>query len=102
MIRRPPRSTLFPYTTLFRSQTAHIQRHVRERPPEGVRGDEQCTWESQTSQHQSRPNIVCRVLIGDRQRAARVVQVAPPELQVAPALHVNHRALRDEQPTIEL
>src|SRR5258708_24611098 len=36
MIRRPPRSTLFPYTTLFRSECAHGQvlahRHAREQP----------------------------------------------------------------------
>src|SRR3712207_7979554 len=43
MIRRPPRSTLFPYTTLFRSQQHHHQRSLRagqrrgplRRPPEG-------------------------------------------------------------------
>src|SRR5256885_10788845 len=34
MIRRPPRSTLFPYTTLFRSHTQHD--HPRERPPENT------------------------------------------------------------------
>src|SRR5687767_15664432 len=31
MIRRPPRSTLFPYTTLFRSRRAHARQHVRQR-----------------------------------------------------------------------
>src|SRR3712207_8028826 len=31
MIRRPPRSTLFPYTTLFRSHVAHLGRHVLDR-----------------------------------------------------------------------
>src|SRR5258708_15161107 len=30
MIRRPPRSTLFPYTTLFRSRDAHVRLHVGE------------------------------------------------------------------------
>src|SRR3989442_12716226 len=41
MIRRPPRSTLFPYTTLFRSDQLHseIRRAVdHHRRPEGVRG----------------------------------------------------------------
>src|SRR5438105_6865051 len=32
MIRRPPRSTLFPYTTLFRSPGAHAQGHRRQEP----------------------------------------------------------------------
>src|SRR2546429_7198207 len=30
MIRRPPRSTLFPYTTLFRSQRAHVRRQLEQ------------------------------------------------------------------------
>src|SRR3712207_7443540 len=30
MIRRPPRSTLFPYTTLFRSRLVHLRRHARQ------------------------------------------------------------------------
>src|SRR5690348_17370927 len=36
MIRRPPRSTLFPYTTLFRSQAGHIHRAVPPLPDVGV------------------------------------------------------------------
>src|SRR5215467_15251276 len=35
MIRRPPRSTLFPYTTLFRSRSARRSRHERRRPSRG-------------------------------------------------------------------
>src|SRR2546430_6645228 len=42
MIRRPPRSTLFPYTTLFRSRRdarrlAHVLQPERDRPPDDVR-----------------------------------------------------------------
>src|SRR5262252_10215113 len=37
MIRRPPRSTLFPYTTLFRSPGVHGRRAVRHRPVRGRR-----------------------------------------------------------------
>src|SRR5256885_5092752 len=33
MIRRPPRSTLFPYTTLFRSRARELRRHGMHRPP---------------------------------------------------------------------
>src|SRR5215813_14897112 len=60
MIRRPPRSTLFPYTTLFRSGLAWRGR-LR---PAGllVRG-----WaarsEEHTSELQSRPHLVCRLLL---------------------------------------
>src|SRR5256885_10602400 len=67
MIRRPPRSTLFPYTTLFRSP-AHgdVERHrvlecvpVRDRPGQhrGVRSEEH------TSELQSPCNLVCRLLL---------------------------------------
>src|SRR3712207_6928142 len=38
MIRRPPRSTLFPYTTLFRSEEAHPSRAELDRIAHGIRG----------------------------------------------------------------
>src|SRR5438034_6446236 len=38
MVRRPPSSTLFPYTTLFRSEEAAPQRGVHEREIEGITG----------------------------------------------------------------
>src|SRR3989442_9504337 len=66
MIRRPPRSTLFPYTTLFRSvgqdRPRHLhelhQRHgVEEVEPEDLRSEEH------TSELQSRPHLVCRLLL---------------------------------------
>src|SRR2546429_5583942 len=69
MIRRPPRSTLFPYTTLFRSETVRrYQRrwphglrrvHVRPRHPtgSGIRSEEH------TSELQSRLHLVCRLLL---------------------------------------
>src|SRR6266403_563319 len=60
MIRRPPSSTLFPYTTLFRSQ-----------PPNGHRfhrgwtapGDPRRRSEEHTSELQSRRELVCRLLL---------------------------------------
>src|SRR5256885_2569752 len=69
MIRRPPRSTLFPYTTLFRSlrvrprtQTRgeggeHENQLVRGRPPGIPRSEEH------TSELQSPCNLVCRLLL---------------------------------------
>src|SRR3989442_2769938 len=71
MIRRPPRSTLFPYTTLFRSR-------CRRRPGRSSRssgaGHEMdaatrvtasipCRSEEHTSELQSRPHLVCRLLL---------------------------------------
>src|ERR1039457_7502879 len=61
MIRRPPRSTLFPYTTLFRSQlrqwgTARFLRAPRPRSA-GLRSEEH------TSELQSPCNLVCRLLL---------------------------------------
>src|SRR5258708_28064202 len=73
MIRRPPRSTLFPYTTLFRSPLARGVRprrraphgrparaaapRRRERPPHGDRSEEH------TSELQSPDHLVCRLLL---------------------------------------
>src|SRR5260370_16198373 len=71
MIRRPPRSTLFPYTTLFRS-TAKKPRNLK--PPRKRR-----QWtkrrkkrraalrsEEHTSELQSHLNLVCRLLLGKK------------------------------------
>src|SRR3712207_9178365 len=72
MIRRPPRSTLFPYTTLFRSLVAQPARRHRRPPPaprplvlrarasaqhRGARSEEH------TSELQSRQYLVCRLLL---------------------------------------
>src|SRR2546430_10359766 len=69
MIRRPPRSTLFPYTTLFRSKCAPpIREHEnREQLWRGI-GDELITAivsrsEEHTSELQSQSNLVCRLLL---------------------------------------
>src|SRR5256885_6671763 len=66
MIRRPPRSTLFPYTTLFRSHQ-HIDRlwltfqKVLRLPGRG--GFEHLRSEEHTSELQSPCNLVCRLLL---------------------------------------
>src|SRR5882762_10403679 len=71
MIRRPPRSTLFPYTTLFRSaQRLHVQheRHHElldnpvDRPYRRLVGPERRS-EEHTSELQSHLNLVCRLLL---------------------------------------
>src|SRR3989442_8054862 len=72
MIRRPPRSPLFPYTTLFRSPcvfTAYCIAGVGTTPtasptflPELIRSEEH------TSELQSRPHLVCRLLLEKKKK----------------------------------
>src|SRR2546422_3855754 len=67
MIRRPPRSTLFPYTTLFRSWLA-LARGVHQRRGAGRRGSGDQAQrlersEEHTSELQSRLHLVCRLLL---------------------------------------
>src|SRR2546430_7373776 len=85
MIRRPPRSTLFPYTTLFRSKRrraeaesdfrrvaagepaaagapAEDRRRMRPAPPHIVRSEEH------TSELQSQSNLVCRLLLEKKKK----------------------------------
>src|SRR3712207_7231278 len=89
MIRRPPRSTLFPYTTLFRSEELDagavalpavpvVPEHRRDAGPDlghlvgpdedaqplgEHRGGRQTRSEEHTSELQSRPYLVCRLLL---------------------------------------
>src|SRR6478735_9831271 len=61
MIRRPPRSTLFPYTTLFRSRA---RPNPRLAGPTGLLECPPCTRsEEHTSELQSPCNLVCRLLL---------------------------------------
>src|SRR5688572_31899847 len=85
MIRRPPRSTLFPYTTLFRStspsfrtQRNHvclrcfpIQLSKNPASPKGRRSEEH------TSELQSQSNLVCRLLL-EKKKTSSITQPPPP------------------------
>src|SRR3712207_6885138 len=89
MIRRPPRSTLFPYTTLFRSHAANgwarraeLIGLLRARPPEGRAIRRGCPArpvpaslrvrrarsEEHTSELQSRQYLVCRLLLEKKKK----------------------------------
>src|SRR2546427_7109544 len=69
MIRRPPRSTLFPYTTLFRSladiaaarRWIHLENYI-------IRDDHTGRSEEHTSELQSQSNLVCRLLLEKKNR----------------------------------
>src|SRR5205809_2781724 len=63
MIRRPPRSTLFPYTTLFRSASNNHQRFVRAQLVEELHFPPYERSEEHTSELQSRLHLVCRLLL---------------------------------------
>src|SRR6266704_273269 len=66
-IRRPPRSTLFPYTTLFRSPLAPVPQAPPPLPPPPERAQQehgrQRRSEEHTSELQSRFDLVCRLLL---------------------------------------
>src|SRR5256885_9242860 len=71
MIRRPPRSTLFPYTTLFRSP--EVWPHARERIARALDPSRSPSFspsrsEEHTSELQSPCNLVCRLLLEKKNR----------------------------------
>src|SRR5258708_27067034 len=72
MIRRPPRSTLFPYTTLFRSSidkgfAGHSGEHVRVAEVIG-RAIHHSRSEEHTSELQSPDHLVCRLLLEKKKK----------------------------------
>src|SRR2546422_7885093 len=77
MIRRPPRSTLFPYTTLFRSRVAaqphqpllgQVDRESGIRGGGGSRRAPAVRSEEHTSELQSRLHLVCRLLLEKKKK----------------------------------
>src|SRR3989442_8599317 len=72
MIRRPPRSTLFPYTTLFRSgfvRLGHWRTRRRRFTPAPLSDSRSCSRsEEHTSELQSRPHLVCRLLLEKKKK----------------------------------
>src|SRR3989442_8102526 len=71
MIRRPPRSTLFPYTTLFRSRWRSgviICRRQVSRARRGTVIRPRHRSEEHTSELQSRPHLVCRLLLEKKKK----------------------------------
>src|SRR5260370_2275332 len=100
MIRRPPRSTLFPYTTLFRSQDTALAEAIQgpagerrrnggadaERPRRQARGGVRS--EEHTSELQSHLNLVCRLLLEKKKKIKqhRRLQTSKHSLEQAVAL----------------
>src|SRR2546422_5442675 len=86
MIRRPPRSTLFPYTTLFRSQSVAgkdgralfnegVNYVLLGKPEQGLalmeKGIRDVRSEEHTSELQSRLHLVCRLLLEKKKKKIR-------------------------------
>src|SRR3712207_6921844 len=94
MIRRPPRSTLFPYTTLFRSHRAAAAGDVQpQRPAAAVPRQEDdvpgsvlpggrpaARSEEHTSELQSRQYLVCRLLL-EKKNKRHSTQLQPPDVK---------------------
>src|SRR2546430_8388069 len=98
MIRRPPRSTLFPYTTLFRSHLRPIRLRVTT-PSTQVPTYRSLRSEEHTSELQSQSNLVCRLLLEKKKKitnsfhlplSALPAHNAPSSVLTSPALRVSH------------
>src|SRR5436309_9243114 len=78
MIRRPPRSTLFPYTTLFRSsrRDRHHGRGQRAARLRIAGANRERRSEEHTSELQSRENLVCRLLLEKKKKKKSLQQSA--------------------------
>src|SRR2546428_2425203 len=90
MIRRPPRSTLFPYTTLFRSANFSIRGSLTVTAPNG--GD---SWpigsvrsEEHTSELQSRSDLVCRLLL-EKTTVGCSAPTSPPPRATPPSRYAT-------------
>src|SRR5256885_11700772 len=92
MIRRPPRSTLFPYTTLFRSPLLCGDRGVRD--PANDLFPDQARSEEHTPELQSPCNLVCRLLLEKRNAfSARSHSISNGRKSVESALPVKSAVL---------
>src|SRR5258707_8614422 len=98
MIRRPPRSTLFPYTTLFRSEKnpESASRRIRERATcEGTFSKQRFTKarapvlersEEHTSELQSRQYLVCRLLLEKKKKKNEAITNTAIHIPLAQAI----------------
>src|SRR2546430_8322360 len=92
MIRRPPRSTLFPYTTLFRSRLKKSWNRLSgaaRRAEPGIRFPEPVFMDSgprrseeHTSELQSQSNLVCRLLLEKKTITERTHRIGAPSHQL--------------------
>src|SRR5258707_5419025 len=101
MIRRPPRSTLFPYTTLFRSvgENARLADGAHRRDRRGAdhrgqglrRAPHLLRSEEHTSELQSRQYLVCRLLLEKKKKNSNVKRKHLAEAQLSSPKHAVRR-----------
>src|SRR4051812_49642664 len=89
MIRRPPRSTLFPYTTLFRSARAQIAIECVPGIDGPAFGDHRRS-EEHTSELQSHVNLVCRLLLEKKKKKKKRRVSKPPRSPYQPEIRASH------------
>src|SRR5436309_4742588 len=82
-MRRPPRSTLFPYTTLFRSQHSPWIAGDHLRQGKLVHAEMPPRSEEHTSELQSRENLVCRLLLEKKKHDYSIEDTGNPVLDPA-------------------
>src|SRR2546423_8571804 len=90
MIRRPPRSTLFPYTTLFRSLEWATSKSISRAPPRRRPSAGSARSEEHTSELQSLAYLVCRLLLEKKKIERCLISSIEPDL---PCILLHARAL---------
>src|SRR2546430_8208578 len=101
MIRRPPRSTLFPYTTLFRSPGSvgvdpGGRGRRRRQPGDGAGGAAPGPQRSEehTSELQSQSNLVCRLLLEKKKKTTCRTMTSPSVASAASRTYAHASAAR--------
>src|SRR5947209_16039418 len=79
MIRRPPRSTLFPYTTLFRSTASHCCRAASARTTTARSGGGRSIDRKSTRLNSSHANLVCRLLLEKKKKKESMESIQSKE-----------------------
>src|SRR5258708_25829764 len=102
MIRRPPRSTLFPYTTLFRSnESPRLRRSDKLRGLKGRRGfhHRYARSEEHTSELQSPDHLVCRLLLEKKNTISPPIRVTETMKGRQRREHIHDAHPTQHQPT---
>src|SRR2546429_6650023 len=98
MIRRPPRSTLFPYTTLFRSLVVRLEATRLRCEPHWERAAPESSVkrsEEHTSELQSRLHLVCRLLLEKKKKPNHRSTIACPHATCRDQCRVETHISRD-------
>src|SRR5438067_9170275 len=102
MMRRPPRSTLFPYTTLFRSPDRPSHRRGALRSVQGIGGFGVDRSEEHTSELQSRFDLVCRLLLEKKNNNADLRKITRQPDKNALQTHTKTTDSNSLTPTFSL